>query len=82
MRFGSLPLDAALGAVLAHTVMPGGRRIGKGQCLTPEDVAALRAAGVATVTVAALEPDDVGEEAAALALALALLPDHSGLVRT
>ena len=75
MKFGPLPLDAALGTVLAHTLMPGGRRIGKGQRLTTDDIAALRAAGLDPVTVALLDPGDVGEDAAALALAQALVPD-------
>lgn len=82
MRFGPLSLDAALGTVLAHTLAPAGRRIGKGQVLTEADIAALRAAGITDVTVAALEPGDVGEDAAALALAQALVPANSGLTLT
>ena len=82
MRFGPLPLDQALGTVLAHTLMPGGQRIGKGQILTEDDLSALRAAGIGTVTVAALEPGDVGEDAAALALAQALVPGNPGLILT
>ena len=74
MKFGPLPLEAALGTVLAHTLMPGGQRIGKGQRLTTDDIAALRAAGLDPVTVALLEPGDVGEDAAALHLARALVP--------
>lgn len=75
MRFGPVPLHEAGGAILAHTHMAGGRRIGKGQRLTKADLAALRAAGVAEVTVAILEPGDVGEDAAAGRLASALAPD-------
>ena len=82
MRFGPLPLDQAVGAVLAHTLMPGGRRIGKGQVLTEADISVLRAAGIDPVTVAALDPGDVGEDAAALALAQALIPDGAGLILT
>lgn len=82
MRFGPLPLDRALGTVLAHTLLPGGRRIGKGQVLSGADIAALRAAGLDPVTVAALEPGDVGEDVAALQLAQALVPENSGLTLT
>ena len=82
MRFGPLPLDQALGAILAHTEMPGGRRIGKGHVLTPDDIFALRSAGVTAVTVAALDPGDVGEDAAALQLAQALVPENAGLTLT
>ena len=84
MKFGPLPLDNALGAVLAHRLQAGGQRLNKGHCLTEADIAALRAAGEGPVLVALLEPGDVGEDAAALALAQALVPDSaaSGLSLT
>ena len=82
MRFGPLPLDQALGTVLAHTQVAGGRRIGKGQRLTEADLAALSAAGIDRMVVAALEPGDVGEDESALALAQALVPDGGGLSLT
>ncbi len=76
MRFGPVPLDQAEGAILAHShPLPGGGRLGKGKRLEREDLAALAAAGVAQVTVARLEPGDVHEDQAALALARALVPD-------
>ena len=76
MRFGPLPLDEALGTVLAHSQpLPGGGRLRKGKRLEPADLDALRAAGLTQVTVARLDPGDVDEDAAALALARALVPD-------
>jgi len=72
MRFGPVPLDQAEGAILAHSVpLPGGR-LRKGLVLEPGHLAALRAAGVAQVTVARLAECDMDEDAAALALARAL----------
>ena len=80
MRFGEVPLDQAKGAILAHSVMPGAdgggpARFRKGLVLGPEQIDGLRAAGVARVTVALLEPGDVAEDSAAAALAAALVPD-------
>lgn len=75
MRFGPLPVAEAEGAILAHTLTAGGRRIRKGQILTAADLAALRLAGIAQVTVARLEAGDIAEDAAALWLARALVPD-------
>ncbi len=75
MRFGPVPLSQALGAVLAHSVPLAQGRLRKGVVLGPEDMAALAAAGLAEVTVARLGAGDVHEDAAALALARALVPD-------
>jgi len=77
MRFGPVPPDAAAGAVLAHSVRVGGRMLKKGLVLGPDDVAALRAEGLAEVTVARLDEDDVAEDEAAARLARALVPDPS-----
>jgi len=78
MEFGPLPLAEAEGAILAHSVpLPGGR-LRKGTCLGAADLAALAAAGHSSVIAARLGPDDVGEDAAALALARALVPDPEG----
>ncbi|SNX69315.1 molybdenum cofactor cytidylyltransferase [Cereibacter ovatus] len=76
MRFGPVPTAEALGAILAHSVpLPGGGRLRKGMILGPEDLADLRAARIAEVTVARLDPGDVPEDAAAARLAAALVPD-------
>ncbi|MEI4262402.1 molybdopterin-binding protein [Roseovarius sp. D0-M9] len=79
MKFGDLPLEDALGAILAHSeVVPGGR-LRKGLLLEPEHIDQLRAAGLASVTAAELEPGDMGEDVAAQTLAEALAKDAPGI---
>lgn len=75
MKFGPVPLSEAEGAVLAHSVGLGTRRLRKGAVLGPADLAVLAECGLRHVTVARLEPGDVAEDAAAQALAAALVPD-------
>lgn len=84
MEFGSVPLDRAEGAILAHSVALGGRRLRKGLVLTSADIDRLGAGGIAEVTVARLGPGDVPEDLAATRLAKALVPDEAvaGLVRS
>ena len=67
MKFGPVPLDHAEGKILGHNIAgPDGRRLlRKGKPLKPEDIAALRAIGRASVYAAELEADDVDENAAA-----------------
>lgn len=75
MIFAELPLDQALGAILAHSVTQGDGRLRKGIFLGEAELDQLRRAGVTHVTVARLEPGDVGEDPAATRLAQALVPD-------
>ncbi|WP_371056089.1 molybdopterin-binding protein [Rhodosalinus sp. K401] len=75
MRFGAVPLDEAEGAMLAHSVRLSSGKLAKGRVLSAEDLAALRAEGAERVTVARLDPGDMAENEAALALARALVPD-------
>jgi molybdenum cofactor cytidylyltransferase len=77
--FGDVPLDQAEGAILAHS-MPAIRdgqphRIAKGTVLTADHLRDLAAAGRDHVVVARLDADDIEENAAALDLAQALVPD-------
>jgi molybdenum cofactor cytidylyltransferase len=73
MRFGSLPVAAARGGVLAHSLrLPDGSVLHKGEALDDDGVAALLRAGHPEVTVALLEDSDVPEDEAALAVARAL----------
>ena len=76
MKFGPANVAEALGAISAHAVRAGETRVKKGQRIGPEQQAALRAAGVATVIVAQLEPADIGEDAAAQKLANAISGSH------
>lgn len=75
MKFGTVQTQAALGAVLAHSVDLGQGRLRKGVVLDAEHIAKLQAAKVHEVVVAALDADDVPENAAAQQLASALVPD-------
>ncbi len=65
MKFGAVPLAQAEGAILAHSYMAGGVHLRKGQRLTGDDIAALKAAGQRGVTVAILAAEDLGENQAA-----------------
>lgn len=75
MRFGPVPLSEALGAILAHSVALPDGRLRKGCQLGPGDIAALRATGRTEVIAARLDAGDLHEDAAALAIAQALIPD-------
>ncbi len=75
MRFGPVPLSEAQGAILAHSVALPDGRLRKGCILGQADLARLRATGLIEVTVARLDPDDLHEDEAALAIARALVPD-------
>ena len=75
MKFGPVPLSRAEGAILAHSLAVEGGRIRKGRVLDAADIARLAAAGHGRVMVARPEPGDVHEDAAAEAIARALVPD-------
>jgi molybdenum cofactor cytidylyltransferase len=75
MRFGPVLLSEAEGAILAHSVALPEGRLRKGCRLGPEDIAQLQALGLTEVIAARLDPSDLHEDAAALAIAQALVPD-------
>jgi len=74
MRFGPVPIDAAVGQVLGHNVSDasGRRALRKGRPLSAEDVERLRGLGKRSVYVAQLEAGDVAEDVAAGRLAARL----------
>lgn len=72
MKFGPVPMAEAEGAMLAHALTVGARRLPKGHRLTESDVQALLQAGLAEVIVARLSPGDVTENDAAERIAHAL----------
>jgi len=72
VKFGTVPLAQAEGAILAHGLVIDGWRLAKGRVLTAVDIEILRRAGHDKVMVARLDVDDVGEDDAAIALAAAL----------
>ncbi len=75
MKFGPVPVGAAEGAILAHSVQAEGARIRKGVVLTGKHVAQLLAAGLNDVVVARLDPGDLHEDEAARRLAAAIVLD-------
>lgn len=75
MRFGAIPLDRAAGAILAHSVSLPDGKLRKGDRLTAATLERLRAAGIAEVMAAELEPGDVHEDEAAARVAAALAPE-------
>jgi molybdenum cofactor cytidylyltransferase len=84
MKFGSFPVDTAVGIVLAHTVR-GASVLKKGHVVTAADIDMLKASGIGSVTGARLEQGDVGEDTAAAQVAAMLCgpqlqasPAHTG----
>lgn len=75
MKFGPVPVTQAGGAILAHSVKAGARKLRKGLTLETDHLAALSEAGIAEVIVARMDPEDCHENEAAQALAAALAPD-------
>ena len=75
MRFGPVPLSEAEGAILAHSVALPEGRLRKGCTLGPDEITQLRATGLTEIIAARLDPDDLHEDEAAMAIARALVPD-------
>jgi molybdenum cofactor cytidylyltransferase len=86
MKFGPVPLRVALGTIAAHSIRAAARpygsgrdyKIAKGTELTADHIEDLNELGHQEIIVAQLEPGDVHEDAAALRLAQALVPDPKG----
>ena len=76
MKFGSVPINEAVGALAAHTVSAGGFVLKKGSLVSEAHVESLKAAGVISIVVARLEADDVGEDEAASRVAQAVAGKH------
>src|SRR5579862_5337206 len=72
MKFGAIPVGAAAGAILAHSLRAGATMLKKGRVLTAADVAALQAAGIAQIVAARLDPGDIREDEAAARVAAAI----------
>jgi molybdenum cofactor cytidylyltransferase len=72
MIFADQPVTDCVDAILVHTQRCGDQTLRKGRRLTGADIALLAANGVHHLTVARLEHDDIAEDHAAHALALAL----------
>ena len=72
MKFGRFPVGQCEDAILAHSLMVMNRKWKKGRQLSAHDVSVLAHEGFETVYAAKLENDDVGEDAAAQAIARVL----------
>lgn len=71
MKFGTVSIDEARGAILAHSLQTRAGIIKKGRALSDADVEKLRDAGYAHVMAARLADDDVPEDDAAAVVARA-----------
>jgi molybdenum cofactor cytidylyltransferase len=69
MKFGSVPIEEAEGAIVAHAVRVDGLALRKGEIVTHDRMCTLAAAGVTDVVAARLEEGDVSEDEAARRLA-------------
>ena len=69
MRFGEVTVGEAEGAILAHSLRLGTAVLKKGRALSAADIEAIAAAGIARITVARLDPDDIREDLAAQRIA-------------
>jgi len=72
VKFGTVPVDDALGGIVAHSVRAGATFIRKGTRLGEDEIARLKSAGVHEIVAARLEPGDVHEDEAAHRLAAAI----------
>jgi molybdenum cofactor cytidylyltransferase len=73
MQFGEVPVKAAEGAILVHSIRLGKTALKKGRVLSAADIAEIGAAGIDEITVVRLEPGDVREDPAASRIAGAAL---------
>src|SRR5262249_6541128 len=72
MKFGAVPVAEAEGSVGAHSIRKRGLVLKKGPLIGRAEIAALKAAGIAEIVVARIEPGDVSEDAAAAEIAAAV----------
>ncbi len=72
MKFGRMPAAEALGGIAVHSIRQDGLVLKKGEIVSPDHLAGLAAAGIATIVAAKLEAGDVGEDDAAALLAGAI----------
>jgi molybdenum cofactor cytidylyltransferase len=72
MKFGAVPVAEAEGGVAVHSIRKGALVLKKGTVIGRGEIAALKAADVAEIVVARLEPGDVPEDVAAAEIAAAV----------
>jgi molybdenum cofactor cytidylyltransferase len=76
MKFGTIPLSEAEGAILAHSARLPERVLKKGRVLSADDIDLFKAAGVEEVVAARLEDGDIAEDPAARRISEALAGDN------
>jgi molybdenum cofactor cytidylyltransferase len=69
VKFGAVPVDEAEGGVAVHSIRKSGLVLKKGTSIGQAEIAALKAAGIAEIVVARIEPGDVSEDTAAAEIA-------------
>lgn len=72
MIFAAVPLAEAEGGILAHSLLVGTTRWPKGRIVSADDLVLAAHEGLSHLTIARLEPDDIGEDMAAARLAASL----------
>jgi molybdenum cofactor cytidylyltransferase len=76
VKFGSVPVQESEGCIVAHSIRQNGFVLKKGERVSASHIQALLAAGVESLVVARLEPDDIDEDNAAGQLAKAVAGAH------
>ena len=72
MKFGAVPVAEAEGGIAVHSIRKTGLVLKKGTLIGKSEIEALKAAGIAEIVVARLEPGDVSEDRAAAEIAAAV----------
>lgn len=72
MKFGPVKPAQAVGALLAHSLHLGGKKVPKGTLLSEDLIRTIEDTGLNEITVAILEPGDVDEDEAARRVAQAV----------
>ena len=75
MKFGAVPPAQAEGGIVVHSIRKDGLVLKKGTRVGKDEIAALNAAKIASITVARLEPEDISEDEAAADIAKAVAGD-------
>ena len=75
MIFAEWAIDEAEGTILAYTLVTKAESVRKGTLLTKNHIEALKRAGINRVVAARLEPNDIGEDEAALVIGQSLIED-------
>src|SRR5262245_58901097 len=75
MKFGAVPVTDAMGATAVHSIRQGEFVLKKGTRIGPNEIAALKAAGIREIIVTRLDAGDVAEDQAAAEIADAIRGD-------